>query len=145
MTAGTACIRVIATASPTESVRVAARRMAEHGVGSLVVVAADTTDRAVGILTDRDIVIRCIATNGDPDRTPVVKVMSAPVQVVGEDASIEDAVSKMAVAGIRRLIVMGKDHSIVGILSLDDILDLLSLDAHSIGRVVEKQNPHVPL
>ena len=142
MTAGTLCSRVVVTASPRESVRSAARRMAEHDVGTLVVVDGESV---LGILTDRDIAIRCIARDGDPDTTGVAKVMSTPVQTVGEDAAIEDAVAKMAVAGTRRLIVTGKDRPMVGILSLDDVLDLLSLDARSIGRLVEKQNPHVPL
>ncbi len=145
MTAGGLCSRAVVTALPSESVRAAARRMAEHDVGTVVVVEPDAGSHAIGILTDRDIVIRCVARDGDPDIMPVTKVMSTPVQTVGEDAAIEDAVSKMAVAGTRRLIVTGKDHPMVGILSLDDVLDLLSLDAHSIGHLVEKQNPRVPM
>jgi signal-transduction protein with cAMP-binding, CBS, and nucleotidyltransferase domain len=145
MTAGSLCSRVVVTASPGESVRIAARRMAEQDVGTLVVVETDAPARAIGMLTDRDITIRCIARDGDPDTMPVAKVMSTPVQTVGEDAAIEDVVSKMAVAGTRRLVVTGRDHAMVGMLSLDDVLDLLSLDAHSIGRLVEKQNPRVPM
>ena len=144
MTAGSLCSRVVVTASPLESVRAAARRMAKHDVGTLVV-AEPAGDRAIGILTDRDIAIRCVARDGDPDIMPVARVMSTPVHTVSEDSAIEDVVSRMAVGGTRRLVVTGKDDSMVGILSLDDVLDLLSLDAHAIGRLVEKQNPRVPM
>jgi CBS domain-containing protein len=144
MTAGTLCSRAVVTAAPRETVRIAARRMADNDMGTLVVVG-DDPDRPIGVLTDRDITIRCIAKGGDPDTMPVGKVMSTPVQTVSEDATVEDAVSNMAIAGTRRVVVTGDDGVMVGILSLDDVLDVLSLDAQSIGRLVEKQNPRVPL
>jgi signal-transduction protein with cAMP-binding, CBS, and nucleotidyltransferase domain len=144
MTAGELCSRSVVTAWPSENVRVAARRMSERDVGTLVVVDPGDCDRAIGVVTDRDITIRCVAANRDPDATLIAQVMSAPVQTVDEGASAEDALSKMARAGARRLVVSG-DHALVGILSLDDMLDLLSVEAQSIGRLIEKQNPHTPL
>ena len=146
MTAGSLCSRVVVTASPLESVRAAARRMAEHDVGTLIV-AEPAGNQAIGILTDRDIVIRCVAGGADPDTMPVARVMSMPVRTVDENAAVEDAISTMAAAGTRRLVVTatGKARAMVGVLSLDDVLDLLSLDAHGIGRLVEKQNPRVPM
>jgi CBS domain-containing protein len=143
MTAGTICSRVVATASPTESVRAAAQRMAENEVGTLVVIAGDGPGRALGIVTDRDIAVRCVAKNADPDKTVISKVMTAPVQSVDEHTPVEEAVSRMAVSATRRLVVTGAGQRAVGILSLDDVLDVLAEEAGSIARLLEKQKPHV--
>jgi CBS domain-containing protein len=144
MSAGSICSRVVATAWPTESVRVAARRMAKDDVGTVVVVEADGPDQAIGMLTDRDIVIRCVAGGLDPDATPVSKVMSTPVHAVDEHVSVEDAIAKMAGTATRRLVVTSRDRAAIGILSLDDVLDLLGEETRSIGRLLEKQKPRIP-
>lgn len=143
MIAGTICSRVVATAWPGESVRTAARRMEDNAVGTLVVVEAQSLDRAVGILTDRDIAIRCVAHGLDPENTPVSRVMTSPVHTVDENAPVEYALTEMAGAATRRLIVTGKGEKAVGVLSLDDLLGLLSDEAASLGQLLEKQRPHV--
>jgi CBS domain-containing protein len=134
---------VVVTARPNETVREAARRMAENDVGTLVVVAVDGATRAVGMLTDRDIAIRCVAQNRHPDETLVSEVMSAPVQSVDEKTPIEDALSHMAGAATRRLVVTDREHAAVGILSVDDILDLLIAETAEIGRLLQQQSPHI--
>lgn len=144
MSAGRLCSRSVATAWPTESIRTAARRMAENEVGTLVVMEADGLSRALGIVTDRDITVRCVAANLDPDQTEIAKVMTTPVESVIETTPIEDAISRMASAATRRLVVAGKDGRLVGILSLDDVLDLLSEEIQPIARLLEKQRPHLP-
>ncbi|HEU5261780.1 MAG TPA: CBS domain-containing protein [Gemmatimonadales bacterium] len=145
MSAGRICSRVIATASPDESIRAAARRMAEYDVGTLVVLEGDGVSRAIGVVTDRDIVIRCVGTKLDPDLTPVSALMTAPAQSVSEHTPIEDAISRMASAGTRRLVVTGDGERVVGILSLDDVLDLLIEETGAIGRLLEKQKPRIPV
>jgi CBS domain-containing protein len=133
---------VVVTVLPSETVRDAARRMAEHEVGSLVVVAVDGATRAVGMLTDRDVAIRCVAARRHPDETLVSEIMSAPVQSVDESTPIDEALSHMAGAGTRRLVVTGAGKEAVGILSMDDILDLLIEETTEIGRLLSKQTPH---
>jgi CBS domain-containing protein len=144
MSVGQICSRVVATASPTETIRVAARRMAESEVGTLVVVDAETASQPLGIVTDRDIAIRCVAARLDPDRMPVSAVMTTPVQSINVDASMDDAISKMAIAATRRLVVTGEGHGVVGILSLDDVLGLFIDEASSIGHLLERQAPRIP-
>lgn len=141
MTSGMICTRVIATATPNEPVREIAGRMAEHEVGTLLVVEAEN-DTPVGLVTDRDVTTRCVATGLNPDVTPVSRIMSTPVHVVDEDVSVEDALARMAGAGTRRLVVTQR-HRAVGILSLDDCLNLLCREAGSIHRLIEKQQPRV--
>ena len=70
MSVGRICSRVVATASGSETIRTAARRMADHDVGTLVVVGNSHPMPATGIVTDRDLAIRCIAGRLDPDEPP---------------------------------------------------------------------------
>ena len=145
MSAGRLCKRVVATARPEESVWTAARRMTEYEVGSLVVLDTRGGEQAVGVVTDRDIVTRCIAASLDPLTTHLSAVMTAPVQSISHRTPIEDAITRMAKASTRRLVVTGDDHRVVGILSLDDVLDLLVDETAAIGRLLGGQKPHVPV
>jgi CBS domain-containing protein len=141
MSAGTICTRVVATASPSETVRTAARRMAENDVGTLVVMGPNGSP--AGLVTDRDLTIRCLAPGLDPDQTQLAQVMTTPVQSIDEHTPIEQAISRMASAGIRRLVVTGPARGLVGLLSLDDVLDLLVEETAAVGRLLEKQAPRI--
>lgn len=143
MSVGSICSRIVVTVAPGETVRAAARRMAEYDVGTVVVVEADGANRAVGILTDRDIALRAVARGLDPDATPVSQVMTSPVHAVDEHTPLEEALARMVSAATRRIIVTGEGQSLAGILSLDDVLDHLTEEVRSVGRLIEKQQPHV--
>jgi CBS domain-containing protein len=121
-------------ASPGETVRAAARRMADAGVGTLVVL--DTEKRPVGILTDRDVAVRCVAEGRDPDATSIASLMTAPVASVQESTPIEDALARMAGVGARRLAVVDGEGRLAGVLALDDVLELLAEEAATIGRLL---------
>lgn len=144
MSAGRICSRVMATASPDESIRAAARRMAEYDVGTLVVLKENRGSRAVGLITDRDITIRCVAENRNSDDALVSEIMTTPVHSVRDDTPVEEALAKMADAGTRRLIVTGEGGRVAGILTLDDVLDLLTRETAAIKRLLSKQQPKVP-
>jgi CBS domain-containing protein len=134
---------VVVTAVPTETVRTGARRMAERDVGTLVVLV-DNGTRAAGIVTDRDIALRSVAAGLDPERTPLATIMTHPVRTVDEGIPIEEAVQEMARGATRRLVVTGAGNVIVGILSMDDVLDLLIGEFSSLGRLIERQGGGVP-
>lgn len=144
MSVGRICSRVLATASPRETVRVAAERMAEFEVGTLVVLDAAGSGRPAGLVTDRDIVTRCVAERLDPAATPVERAMSTPVRTVDEHAPIEEAATQMATDGTRRLVVTGDGGRVVGIISLDDLLDGLAIQLGAIGRLLAEQRPAMP-
>ena len=141
MIAGTLCRRKIATVFPGETLRNAARRMEDDDVGTLVVVEPHNLEWAVGMLTDRDLAVRCIARGLEPETTSVSQVMSSPVHTINENAPLEFALSEMAAAATRRLVVTGKDGRAVGILSLDDLLGLLCEQATMLGMLLQKQRP----
>lgn len=128
------CTRKVEVASPRDLVSDAARRMAERGVGTLVVV--DELRRPLGIVTDRDLVKRCLARPGDPHRTALAAVMSGPVVWVREDASLESALEEMARLRIRRLAVVDAKDRLAGLFSLDDALCCQLEGDSPIGRAV---------
>ena len=76
MTVGRICVRDVHIAEPDESVRVATRRMRKVDVGALIV--TDDKRNPIGILTDRDVALRCVAEGQEPDDTPVSEIMTAP-------------------------------------------------------------------
>jgi CBS domain-containing protein len=145
MTEGRLCTRVLATAAPDESIRKAAGRMAEFDVGALVVLKESRATRAVGIITDRDIVVRCVAERLDPETTTVADIMTTPVFIVRDETPVGEAIAKMAAAGTRRLVVTAEGERVAGILTLDDILSHLAQENSAIGKLLQKQQPSVPV
>lgn len=143
MSIGRICSRVVATASGSETIRRAADRMAELDVGTLVVVGPNYPRKPIGILTDRDLALRCI-TGRYSEETTIAAVMTTPVHSVDEHATLEEAVDAMARAGTRRLVVTGEDNRLVGVLSLDDVLEVIIQETSAIGRLLEQQKPKIP-
>ena len=140
MSAGRICSRTVVLAAPDEHVADAAARMEREGVGTLVV--TDDDARPLGILTDRDVALRCVGRGLDSHATEVGDVMTAPVRTVPEATPIEDALSYMASGGHRRLVVTEDDDgALAGILALADVLDLLVEEAATIGRILRGQSP----
>jgi CBS domain-containing protein len=134
MSVGAICIRSVQIATPDETVRAAAGRMAASGVGTVVVLGEDR--RPLGILTDRDVAVRCVAEGRDPAETDVRDVMSAPLTCIHESTPIESALSRMMSAHARRLAVVDDDERLVGILALDDVLELLAEELTTIGKLL---------
>jgi CBS domain-containing protein len=139
VTIGRICVRSVVTTAPEESVSTAAALMDREGVGTVVVLGEDR--RPVGILTDRDIALRCVGRGLDPEVTDVGDVMTSPVETVSEETSIEDAVAGMGRRGLRRMVVVDRQDRLAGIVALDDVLDLLIEEAESVARVLRGQTP----
>ena len=137
MTVVDLCSRTLHTIAGTDSVQEAAHRMLEHHIGTLVVV--DHSIRAKGLITDRDIVTRCVAKEFDPRIMTVAEVMTEPAQTVDEDATIGDALQLMADEEIRRVVVTSRGGSMTGLLALDDIVESLAGQAAEIGRLLQGQ------
>ena len=106
------------TVSPEESAAVAARLLSRHNIGALPVCSKNGSLK--GMITDRDIVLRCIAADEDPQTTKVSEIMTRRVFSVDAGDSVESATSLMAKEQIRRLPVQEKGK-IVGMLSLGDL------------------------
>lgn len=108
----------VVSISPDEPATLAARLLYRHNIGSLPVVTSD--GRLRGIITDRDIVLRCVAAENDPSTTPVREIMSRSLITVTPGDDVREVTKCMAVGQVRRLPVV-EDGKIVGMLSLGDM------------------------
>lgn len=104
-------------ARPEQSIRDAARLMADADVGSLPV---SDNDKLVGMLTDRDVAIRATARGLGPD-TPVRDVMTTVIKYCHDDEDITTVAANMAKLGVRRLPVVNREKRLVGILALSNV------------------------
>ncbi|MBV8301443.1 MAG: CBS domain-containing protein, partial [Candidatus Dormibacteraeota bacterium] len=106
----------------------AAKLMREWHVGYLVVVDSrnPASLRPVGVLTDRDIVVAVVAKGEDPRALQVGDVMTRDPLVIAVDKSLAFALGEMRRIGVRRVPVVGAAGEVVGVLSLDDVLDALA-------------------
>lgn len=95
-----------------------ARRMRTEDIGS-VPIAED--DRLIGIVTDRDIVLRIVTEGGDVDSTTARQAMSPRVLYCFDDDSVDDALKNMGVNQVRRLPVINREKRLVGVVSLGDL------------------------
>lgn len=108
----------VVSITPDESAALAARLLSRHDLGALPV--CDNSGQLCGIVTDRDIVLRCIAAGEDPVRVPVRDIMSIAPITVSPEQSITEAAHRMSHSQIRRLPVVEGD-SVVGMVSLGDL------------------------
>jgi CBS domain-containing protein len=139
MSVGRICSRDVDTVHFDESVLDSARRMRDRQVGTVVVV---DEMRPVGILTDRDLTVRVLAAGLDPEAARVSEVMTPAPTTIGEDDSIETAVGYMRAGRFRRLPVVGRDGRVIGILALDDVLELVCAELADIGQLLKREAPH---
>lgn len=141
MTVGEICNRNVVVAPKTEMIVDAARRMRTSHVGDLVVIEnRNGRHFPVGIVTDRDIVISVVA--GDPDHINyllVSDVMSDDLITAREHDSFEAALKKMEEHGVRRLPIVDADGALIGILTLDDILQYLTGQQSELVALVARE------
>ena len=107
-----------ASVTPDDTLQRAARLMDELNVGVLPVVEGE---RLLGVLTDRDIVVRSTSAGQDPKQARVADAMTDEVRSLPEAAGVLEAVRLMQSAQIRRLPVTGESGKLVGIVSLGDL------------------------
>jgi CBS domain-containing protein len=105
-------------ADPNMTIREAARRMRANNIGALPI---GENDRLIGMVTDRDIVVRAIAENRSPANTTVREVMSEGVCYCFEDDDVARAAEVMAKCQVRRLPVVDRSKRLVGFVALADI------------------------
>ncbi|HET9473958.1 MAG TPA: CBS domain-containing protein [Steroidobacteraceae bacterium] len=129
MNVGEVCQRSVVTVRPLDELLSAARVMRNKHVGYLIAVEPGVKDGSftpVGVLTDRDMVISVMAREADPRTLRVEDVMTRDLVVAREDDQLGAALAQMRRMGVRRLPVVGERGELVGILSLDDVIETLS-------------------
>ena len=119
-------------ASEVDTLVDAARKMRDLDVGALPICGED--NRLHGMITDRDIVVKCIAEGGDPGAAKVTEFAAGKPVTIGADDSVEETLRTMAQHGVRRLPVID-GHALVGVVSQADVAK--HLPEQSVGDLVE--------
>ncbi|MGE5581952.1 MAG: CBS domain-containing protein [Bacillota bacterium] len=130
----------IASVNPNTTVVEAAQLMQKHDVGAMPVMEGQNI---IGIITDRDIVVRNVAHNRDPKSTPVRDVMTSQVKTITSDTGLSQAATMMAQNQIRRLPVVD-NNKLVGMVSLGDLATQAKYDvelADTLGRISYPAEP----
>lgn len=139
MTVGRLCVRDVDTADPNETVQIAAERMHSRNVGTLVVL--DRAEKPIGMITDRDLTVRVLAEGRDGNQVTVEEVMTHDIRAVDEHCPVEAALEAMRAGPYRRVPVVDKKGRLAGLLSIDDVIDLLADEFQSIRRLINKEGP----
>lgn len=117
---------VIAVVEPDTTALVVAQLMRKHHVGAMVVVDAEEKSRAVGIISDRDLVLGLIAEELDPKIFTAGDMMSNQLITASPEMDAMDAIRLMNQHKVRRLVIADKENRLVGIVTMEDLLQLLA-------------------
>lgn len=140
MRVGEFCNREVVVIEEDRSVREAAVVMREYHVGDVIVTREQYGKQTpAGILTDRDIALGIVAGGADPESVIVGDAMSFNLTTVSEEDDLMHAIEVMREHGIRRVPVIDAEETLVGILTVDDILDLLSEVLIDLAHLVDRQ------
>jgi len=124
----------VSCVGPEATLQEAAQKMRDRDVGPLPIC---DNDRLIGMVTDRDIVVRAIADGHDPATTSVRSVMTEGIEYCFEDDDVEEAARLMKKSQVRRLAVLNHDKRLVGIVSLGD-LAVHMRDDEEVGETLEE-------
>ena len=139
MLIGEACNREVVVMTPEESVLEAARLMRDQHVGSIVVADKPDGERCpLGVLTDRDVVIEIVAREVNPDDVTVRDALTGELTTLNEGDGLLDGLRQMRDKGVRRAPVINDHGGLVGIITLDDILELVAEQVMDIASLVNR-------
>ncbi len=140
MTIGTICNREVITVQRDATVLHAAVLMRQYHDGDVVVIENRKNKTVpIGIVTDRDIVVELVATELDCKVITVGDIIVTKLIVVKDSAGVFEAIQLMANKGVRLLPVVDDDGGLVGIVTLDDLLLLLSKELAALNKLVTRE------
>lgn len=139
MTIGGICNREVVIAERGMDVPEAARLMRQYHVGTLVIVEGIEGQREpVGIVTDRDIAIEIVAAGVDPNGLTVGDIMGGGLVTVREGEGIFETIRYMRDRGVRRVPVVDNGGWLVGIVTLDDLLELIAEELNEMTKLISR-------
>lgn len=140
MSVGLFCNRDTAIARRGDSILEAARIMRQWHVGCLIVVEQDDRGvRPVGIVTDRDLVIEVLAANLEPDAVTVGDLIGTELLTARERDGLWETLRRMQSRGVRRIPVVDADGYLAGILTQDDVLEILVGELSDLVKIPERE------
>ncbi len=143
MQVGDICTREVVCASSETTVAAAARTMRQFHIGDVVVTRLENGRRIpLGIVTDRDIVIGVVATDLAPNALTVGDIMGKELATAQESEDVFDAVQRMRNKGARRMPIVDADNNLVGIVSIDDIIEILAEEMNQLAHLISREQMH---
>jgi len=140
MPIGDICVLDVITCSPSTKINEVAQLMRQHHVGDVVVVEESKGKRVpVGIITDRDIVTSVIALELDPTIFSAGDLVARQIIAVREDLGVFEAIRKMRRHGVRRMPVLDQEGGLRGIVSVDDLIELLAAEMTELAKLISKE------
>lgn len=140
MPIGEICVREVVVAPKETTVQDAAHLMRQHHVGNLLIVDRPNGDgRPVGIVTDRDITISVVATKLDPSVFTLGDLVTDNLVFAHEEQGVFETIQQMRVKGIRRMPVVDKAGKLIGIVSVDDLIQLLAEEMGELSKLISHE------
>jgi len=140
MNVGEICNRNAIICYPDDSIQQAARLMRNHHVGDLIITERKDDELIpIGILTDRDIVIELLAEEIELDSVSCADIMCSKLITAREEDEILVTIELMQVKGIRRLPVVNQNGGLEGILTVDDIIELLAEQQTNLAKLIGRE------
>lgn len=143
MAIGEICNREVVFARRDNTVKEAAQLMRQYHVGDLVIVDESDGRRVpCGIVTDRDIVVGVVAKGLDPDALMVGEVAGPELVLARERDGVSETIELMRAKGVRRVPIVDAQGALVGIVTADDMLDLLAEEMTALAKMVSREQRH---
>ncbi len=141
MSIGEFCNREVVIVAREATAGEAARLMRSHHVGSLVVVDEMIGGKRVpiGIVTDRDLVVEIMATGLDPNTITVGDIMTPGLVTAQEGDEVLPTIELMHAKGVRRLPVVDAEGALAGIVSIDDLIEIMADHLSALTRVIARE------
>src|SRR3989344_9288867 len=140
MTVSTVCNRDVVVVNKGASILDAAQLMREFHVGDLIVIEEKAGKRIpVGIVTDRDIVLEVIAEEVDMNNVDVSDIMSEDLVTAEEKDDLIDTIKLMRAKGVRRVPVVDGANTLVGILAVDDLIELFAEQIGDLSKIIVRE------
>jgi len=143
MQVGEICTREVVCANADTTVAAAAKLMRQYHIGDVIVTQDDKGRRVpLGIVTDRDIVLGVVAPELNAGALTVGDIMGPELVTAGESEDVFDAVERMRNKGVRRMPIVQEDGTLIGIVSIDDVIEVLAEEMNSLARLISREQLH---
>jgi CBS domain-containing protein len=130
------CQREIVSVRANASIREAAEAMRRHHVGALVVTDPEEPGRAIGVVTDRNLVVDLLAAGLPVEGQDIGTLCSTEIVGIAATATVQEAVEAMRSAGVRRLLVVRPGGSLVGLVSADDLFEAIAGELETLATAL---------
>ena len=140
MSLGNLCRREVVVVNQGTPIKEAVKFMEEKNIGSVIVVGGG---KPVGIVTDRDILLRVVNKGLDPEKSSVDDVMTKEIVTLKEGMGLFEALEQVKGKGIRRFPIVDARGNLKGIMTLDDIIYLLGKEMADVASIIEREGPRL--